>query len=283
MHACTALAVQLDSARNSSLFDTTFAPPFAGRDGRSYQRWRLAKDDLRRRASYQNLSKQLLEPKPPAEVAQFAAPLAHAQLPMATALSTPTLKELELRSLRDAAAGQASVLDPWACDERVGMREVVCVTPKRQALATLRLALRLREDVVMSVPLLAALTGMDLTLPVVPLSEAEEAAPAGVEAAAPAGQAPLKRSASSASGFGVAASAAPPLPHGHWAAALAAEEMALAPLVERMQGAVLGACASIMGAAAPAPPASTTTSSAAAAPATAQSSLQDALQQGQGE
>lgn len=263
--------------------------PFTGRDGRSYQLWRLAKDDIRRRATFQNLSKQLLEPVPSEAVVRNAFSAAQASLPMLIALETPTLRALELRSLREAvSSGKGVPIDPWVCDEAVGVREVACCTSKRQPLATLRLALRLREEVALTPTFLSALAGTQLSLlnltgtegngpaEKTPLECASNRAPAGAQRSPV-----LTLCLGIADGAdGMTPSTAPSLPPGHWAAALAAEEMTLSSAVERLQEVVAGACSRLMCAEGVSNGVDIPGNSASIGK---HSSLQDALQQGQGE
>ncbi|GFR46847.1 hypothetical protein Agub_g8486, partial [Astrephomene gubernaculifera] len=148
--------LQADAARASGLFDTA-ARVFVGRrDGRTYQVWRLADVEARRRATFKALSRVLVEPAE--DPWSAAAPLASAQLPLSAALSAPPLTRLELTNLRRRLAGQPAVQVYEPSDE-IATRTLACrtATGGEKLLCTLRVTARLSREPEVSEQLMAAL------------------------------------------------------------------------------------------------------------------------------
>ncbi|EFJ50993.1 hypothetical protein VOLCADRAFT_116568 [Volvox carteri f. nagariensis] len=129
--------LQADAARASGLFGLGVVRVFIGRgDGHTYQVWRLADVEVRRKATFKALNKVLVEPGDDPWVA--AAPLAVASLPLTASLSAPTLTRLELANVRRLLG---------ACRTVAG----------EKLAATVRITARLARDPEVSEQLLAAL------------------------------------------------------------------------------------------------------------------------------
>ncbi|KXZ48107.1 hypothetical protein GPECTOR_30g202 [Gonium pectorale] len=147
--------LQADAARASGLFDTA-ARVFIGRsDGHTYQVWRLADADARRKASFKALDRVLVHPADDPWAA--AAPLATTSLPLTAALSAPTIAQLELRNMRHVLAGEP-VVRLYEPSDEIATHALACRTTAGEKLVChVRVTARLVREPEVSEQLLGAL------------------------------------------------------------------------------------------------------------------------------
>ncbi|GIL70419.1 hypothetical protein Vretifemale_1183, partial [Volvox reticuliferus] len=148
--------LQADAARASGLFDLSALRVFIGRtDGHTYQVWRLADVEARRKASFKALGRVLVELAEDPWVG--AAPLATASLPLTAALSSPTLARLELANVK-LLLGDQPMVRLYEPSDDIATRTLSCRTVIGEKLAaTVRITARLARDPEVSEQLLAAL------------------------------------------------------------------------------------------------------------------------------
>ncbi|GIL47314.1 hypothetical protein Vafri_4155 [Volvox africanus] len=148
--------LQADAARASGLFDLSALRVFIGRtDGHTYQVWRLADVEARRKASFKALGRVLVELAEDPWVG--AAPLATASLPLTAALSSPTLTRLELANVK-LLLGDQPMVRLYEPSDDIATQTLACRTIAGEKLvATVRITARLARDPEVSEQLLAAL------------------------------------------------------------------------------------------------------------------------------
>ncbi|KAG2451449.1 hypothetical protein HYH02_004047 [Chlamydomonas schloesseri] len=148
--------LQADAARASGLFDTAARVFIGAADGHTYQVWRLADVDARRRGSFRTLSRVLWDPAP--DPWAGAAPLATASLPLTAALHSPPLSRLELSNMRLLLSKQP-VVRLYEPSDQIATRALACRTRDagEKLVASVRVTARLARDPEVSEQLLGAL------------------------------------------------------------------------------------------------------------------------------
>eukprot|EP00198_Chlamydomonas_reinhardtii_P001454 XP_001690790.1 predicted protein [Chlamydomonas reinhardtii] len=148
--------LQADAGRASGLFDTAARVFIGAADGHTYQVWRLADVDARRRGSFRALSRVLWEPA--ADPWAGSVPLASAALPLTAALHSPPLSRLELSNMR-LLLGKQPVVRLYEPSEQIATRTLACRTRDagEKLVASVRVTARLARDPEVSEQLLGAL------------------------------------------------------------------------------------------------------------------------------